>query len=655
MNRNKKLGKRAVMAAVMAGSLMTNLSPISAKDQGSIWKQRAYYQETKNLRMISNKTISQETVTINMNQLSEGEYNGYRVKSDGTIELIDAGKTYVITGRNIVDGIEKYKIVVKADVNLTLNNASIVFDDGAVRGCGDTYGADAKRGTTPIMIEDNKRVEMLILGENVLRCGAYSSVIGVGENAELTIDKNSTGRIKAFGREEQRNDIYISKSVEERHFETMWNQSVGIGKISELTGFPVLSKIIDPSGKIKMEGGSIEIDNVLCGVALQNAEINGGSLKIKTKAGDISNDSSIISIKESPFLLNSDSTPYTTVTNKSGKNLSLYSFNLPDQANQLVGYIDSEDENVRNYGFSGIRADDDGTVNLYLPSSVKGRIYLRAGSRGFYGNITGSGNLELKPMKSLSCQTKIKQQDHLLTVTSDVQNIARGIRYQWYQSATPGGTYTKIEGATGASYQIPEGQFGKYYKAKAEYIDDMELSYAEVMTLAFLPEEKKEEVKKEEVKKEEVKKQTKEKISKRKIKLTWKKRRGAKGYYLYRSVNGGKYKKYKTIKGNKGSYTMTEPSGKTYRFKAKPYRKKKVYKAVKVKKKEISKTIIFTFRNVSAGRQYRIQLKYGKEGKGFKKAGYKTVKKNVKASKGTIVYTVKGKTGYTYDARLIAQ
>lgn len=598
-----------------------------------------------------------------MNQLSEGEYNGYRVKSDGTIELIDAGKTYVITGRNIVDGIEKYKIVVKADVNLTLNNANIVFDNGVVKECADTYDNgnikdDAKQGTTPITIEDNKKVEMLILGENVLRCGAYSSVIGVGENAELTIDKNSTGRIKAFGREKQRNDVFMeSNGSVSGDFEAMWNQSIGIGKIPSLNEeSPRVSIITDPSGKIKMEGGSIEIDNVLCGVALQNAEINGGSLKIRTKSGGVSYEKAII---ESPFLLKPrgpipSKTPYTTVTNKSGENLSLYSFTLHDQENQTVGYIDSEDENVRNYGFSGIRADDDGIVNLYLPSSVKGRIYLRAGSRGFYGDITGPGNLDLKPMKSLSCQAQIKQQDHLLTVTSDVQNIAKGTKYQWYQSATRKGTYTKIEGATGASYQIPEGQFGKYYKAKVEYLAEMDRSYAEVMTLPFLPEQKKEEVKKEEVKKE-VKKQTKEKISKRKIKLTWKKKRGAKGYYLYRSINGGKYKKYKTIKGNKGSYTMTEPSGKTYRFKAKPYRKKKVYKAVKVKKKEISKTIIFTFRNVPTGRQYRIQLKYGKEGKGFKKAGYKTVKKNVKASKGTIVYTVKGKTGYTYDARLIAQ
>ncbi len=67
--------------------------------------------------------------------------------------------------------------------------------------------------------------------------------------------------------------------------------------------------------------------------------------------------------------------------------------------------------------------------------------------------------------------------------------------------------------------------------------------------------------------------------STRSVKLTWKKKKSAKGYVIYAKAGKGKYKKVTTV-GKKTSKTIKVNKDSSYKFKVKPYKLTK-------KKKEI--------------------------------------------------------------------
>ena len=145
-----------------------------------------------------------------------------------------------------------------------------------------------------------------------------------------------------------------------------------------------------------------------------------------------------------------------------------------------------------------------------------------------------------------------------------------------------------------------------------------------------------------------VKPVTKTVKSERSVKLTWKKKKGAKGYVIYAKAGKGKYKKVTTV-GKKTSKTIKVNKDSSYKFKVKPYKltkknKKKYYKTYAAKAKFGSKTVKVTFKNVTGFASYKVQMKAGK-------AAYKTVKTTAKG--GTITYTKKkAKVGTTYKFRL---
>lgn len=142
-----------------------------------------------------------------------------------------------------------------------------------------------------------------------------------------------------------------------------------------------------------------------------------------------------------------------------------------------------------------------------------------------------------------------------------------------------------------------------------------------------------------------------QKISTRKVKVSWKKKKGAKGYVIYAKAGKGKYKKMKTV-GNVKSKTVTVKSGASYKFKVKPYKNvkkgkkivRKYYKAYKAKGKNGAKTLKVVYKNVTGYQGYVVYLKTGK-------GSYKKVKSTTKG--GTITYTKKNaKAGVNYKFRL---
>ena len=145
-----------------------------------------------------------------------------------------------------------------------------------------------------------------------------------------------------------------------------------------------------------------------------------------------------------------------------------------------------------------------------------------------------------------------------------------------------------------------------------------------------------------------VKPVTKTVKSTRSVKLTWKKKKSAKGYVIYAKAGKGKYKKVTTV-GKKTSKTIKVNKDSSYKFKVKPYKltkknKKKYFKAYAAKAKFGSKTVKVTFKNVTGYSSYKVQMK-------AEKAAYKTVKTTTKG--GTITYTKKkAKVGTTYKFRL---
>lgn len=148
-----------------------------------------------------------------------------------------------------------------------------------------------------------------------------------------------------------------------------------------------------------------------------------------------------------------------------------------------------------------------------------------------------------------------------------------------------------------------------------------------------------------------VKQPTYKKTSTRKIKVTWKKKSGAKGYVIYAKAGNGKYKKI-TAAGRVTKKTLTVNAGYSYKFKVKPYKNvkkngktvKKYYKAYRANGKNGKKTVRITYKNITGYEGYVI---YVKTGKGAYRKGKTTTKG------GTITYTNKNaKIGKSYKFQL---
>jgi len=147
---------------------------------------------------------------------------------------------------------------------------------------------------------------------------------------------------------------------------------------------------------------------------------------------------------------------------------------------------------------------------------------------------------------------------------------------------------------------------------------------------------------------------TKTQTSTRSVKLTWKKKKSAKGYVIYAKAGKGKYKKL-TMVGKTTKKTVTVKSGTSYKFKVKPYKYtkkkgkkvKKYYKAYAAKAKYGSKTVKVTYKNVKGYTSYRIDMKVGN-------GSYKKVLTSKKTGTLTLTYTQKkAKVGKSYKFRLV--
>lgn len=159
--------------------------------------------------------------------------------------------------------------------------------------------------------------------------------------------------------------------------------------------------------------------------------------------------------------------------------------------------------------------------------------------------------------------------------------------------------------------------------------------------------------------------------SNKSIKLTWKKRSAATGYYIYRSTKkSGTYKKIATVKGGKKTYYIdkNKTPGKTYYYKIKPYSTKKSLNSTAKISKIYSthsrlKTPIFEeapdniakgvlqlrWKRVSGAKYYYIYRATSQKG---------TYKKIAKVGSGTTTYKNKGlKKGkmYYYKVKAISK
>lgn len=653
MNRNKRLGKKMVMAAALAGGLVANGSPVAAGDFSTLNTDRAYYAEYRYRPNALNQKKADSTVTIDLANLTKGNYDGYNVVEDEknpaylVVELTGEGRGYTVTGSNIVEGVSKYRIVVKADIQLTLNGASITFDDGIVRTCV----AGSAIGTAPVTIEENKKVDLILKGENILRCGAFSSDIGLGDGAELTVSKESTGTLKMFGREEIEADYHTdSYGSKWSGYKELGNQSVGIGKLPKLGGTstkPELSYDTEPASIVKFEGGTVETENLLYDVATEKAYLRGTKLTLRD-------------VEEAYYGKRSEEndinkyTQYTKLYGLNDREVTRQSIQFPVSESGNVVFLGGDDTYLKDFDFSKT-AMENGKLKIEMPEGSEDgeMLFLSLNGIGYYGIVTANANTEMKVMDKMLDDVGIWQDGNTLKEESSVRHTAKALSYQWYSSDTKDGAYKTIKGAEQKSYDLPKNS-KKYYKLEAEYLDQKNVRYQKIMSEPVFGEWK--EIKPEPEKgNETAKKITVKKISKRKIKLSWKKKKGASGYRLYQSTNGRKYKKIKTVKGKKGSVTVTVAAGNNYRFKVKPYKKKKTYSFRKVKKTELKKTLVFTFGNVPKNQKFILQIKSGKAGSAYKRAKYKTVKRNLKTANGTIRYQMNGKKGYTYTAKLVQQ
>ena len=150
--------------------------------------------------------------------------------------------------------------------------------------------------------------------------------------------------------------------------------------------------------------------------------------------------------------------------------------------------------------------------------------------------------------------------------TPEVKSItgnAKGVEVKWDEvkfadsynvyRKQPGGKWTTFKGVKGTSYTDTTAQNGKTYIYTVRACNEKTMS-------GFKPSA--------EFKFVDKIKFTSISATTKGVKLQWSQNTAATSYYLYRSVDGGKWARYATIKGNtKTTYTDTKvESGKTYRY-----------------------------------------------------------------------------------------
>ncbi|MCC8168750.1 MAG: ABC transporter substrate-binding protein [Clostridiales bacterium] len=212
---------------------------------------------------------------------------------------------------------------------------------------------------------------------------------------------------------------------------------------------------------------------------------------------------------------------------------------------------------------------------------------------------------------------------------SSVKNTSSGVKITWsqvtgatgyyiYRSTSKSGTYTKVgtvtKGTTvtftnknSGTYKVASGTT-YYYKVYA-YASTGTASASSAKSIRYLT----------------AGKVTSLKNTKSGIKVTWSKVSGASGYYVYRKVSGGSYKKIATVSGastvtytNASSGTYKVVNGKTYAYYVIPYYKnssgtvtKGSYSVVK-KRIYVAATSISSLKNSSSK---KMTVKWSKNSK----------------------------------------
>lgn len=305
-----------------------------------------------------------------------------------------------------------------------------------------------------------------------------------------------------------------------------------------------------------------------------------------------------------------------------------------------------------------------GGYSASTPTISDGRLYV-GGRNGSYGS---KGFLAVVDADTLELQYKaeavsdVQSQPLVTTAYGTSANQNQTVVY-FTANNKPGAIYYITDSKTAGSAVVkelfvPENSKQNYCMSDVIADEDGTLYYKNDSNYIFAVGKKtsdsetpkpetKPETKPDQTAQEKVQPITYHKDSKRKVKVSWKKKSGAKGYVIYAKGGKGKYKKLKTV-GKVTAKTVTVKSGYHYRFRVRPFKYvkkgkksvRKYYKSVGAKGKNGAKTVTATFGNVKGYQGYAVYMKVGK-------GSYRKVKDSAKG--GEISYIKKkAKVGKTY-------
>ncbi len=301
--------------------------------------------------------------------------------------------------------------------------------------------------------------------------------------------------------------------------------------------------------------------------------------------------------------------------------------------------------------FYGIKVKQDGTMETVSTISLKNGGYVAGSPEYADGKVYISGRVGdygskgfLSVVNVASNQYKISSMIELPENSQSVPIVAKSNVYITVNTM-PGGLYAVNTAKDGTSARLhtvyePTSDETKNYCMSTPAVDeDGTLFYTNDSKYLFAVGKKNTASVQKPI--------TYKKSSVRKIKLSWKKKKKAKGYVIYVKAGKGKYKRLTTV-GKVSSKTITVRSGASYKFKVKPYRNgtkgRKYYKVRQVKAKNGKKTVKVKYGNVAGYESYQLEVKRGR-------GNYRRVKSYQKG--GTITYTLRNaRVGTSYQFRL---
>ena len=190
---------------------------------------------------------------------------------------------------------------------------------------------------------------------------------------------------------------------------------------------------------------------VIIGILATIGFVSYGGLQAKAR------DSSVMSDLDTMDALQ---TSYGLKNNTVGK--AYYSGNGPDvvlgftasSGNVIDVVINSSDYCIRGYNTSGTK---NSINNAFIKESSVGVCNQLPASNAATGLIS---------LSSIAAITGTPQVGQVLTAGA-LTPLGATASYQWQSSATSGGTYTNISGATSSTYTLVSGDVGKYIKVVA--------------------------------------------------------------------------------------------------------------------------------------------------------------------------------------------